>query len=65
MTVPLGPQRLLLVGEVERVDDLAALPPAITGRIRPNAGIRVVRNVTQPRAIRVECVDVEGQRARP
>ncbi len=65
MAVPLGPQRVVLIGQVEGVNYLAALPAIITGWVRPNRGIRVVWNVTQPGAYCVDCIDVESQGARP
>jgi hypothetical protein len=49
MPVPLRPQRLLVVGQVERVDDVAALPAVVARRLRPNVRVRTVRNVTRPR----------------
>jgi hypothetical protein len=61
MPVPLRPQRVLLLGEVEGVDGLATLPAVVAGRLRPRARIRVVRNVAQPGACRADCIDVECQ----
>lgn len=51
--VPLGPQSVVGVGEVEGVDDLAALPAVVAWRLRPGMRIRAVRNVAQPGACRV------------
>jgi len=65
MAIPLSPQRVLLVGEVESVDDVAALPTVVTWRLRPNAWVSAAGNVTQPRAGGVNRIDIECQRARP
>lgn len=65
MAIPLGPERVLRVGEVESVDDVAALPAVIAWRLRPNARVGAVRNVTQPDAGGVDRIDIECQRARP
>lgn len=61
MPVPLSPQRVLLLGEVESVDGLATLPAVVAGRLRPKARVRVVRNVAQPGACRADRIDVECQ----
>jgi hypothetical protein len=61
MPVPLSPQRVLLLGDVEGVEDVAALPPVVAGRLRPRTRTRVVRNVAQPDASRVDCIDIECQ----
>jgi hypothetical protein len=63
--VPLGPEGVLGFGEVERVDDGAALPAVVAGRPRTDARVGSVGNVTQPGAGRVDRVDVERQRAGP
>ena len=47
--IPLGPERCLFVGEVQRVHDTPALPAPVAGWIRPGAGIRSVWEVAQPR----------------
>jgi hypothetical protein len=65
MAIPLGPQRVPLIGEVQGVDDLASLPPVVARRLRPKARIGVVRNVTQPRAGGADRIDVERQRRSP
>ena len=62
VAIPLGPQRLLLIGEVEGVDYLAALPPVVAWRRRPEAWVSAVRDVTQPRSGGVNRIDVERQR---
>jgi hypothetical protein len=46
VAIPLSPQGLLLVCEVEGVDDLAALPAVLTGWLRPEAWVSEVRDVT-------------------
>jgi hypothetical protein len=61
MPVPLSPQRVLLLGEVEGVDGVATLPAVVAWRLRPRARVRVVRNVAQPGARRADCIDVECQ----
>jgi hypothetical protein len=48
MAIPLGPQRLLLIDEVESIDDVAALPPVVPWRLRAKARVGAVRDVTQP-----------------
>ena len=63
--VPLGPEGLLCIGEVERVDDLAVLPAVVAGRSRTDTRVGGVGKVTQPGAGRVDRVDVERQRAGP
>lgn len=65
MAIPLCPERVLLVGEVESVDHVASLPPVVTWRLRPAARVGAVGNVTQPGAGGVNRIDVERQRARP
>ncbi len=65
MAIPLGPERLLPIGEVESVDDVAALPTVVTRRPRPNARVSTVGDVTQPRAGGVNRIDIECQRAGP
>ena len=63
--VPLRPERILFVAQVESVDDIAALPPVVARRLRPSARVRFVRKVTQPCANSLGCIDVECRRARP
>jgi len=46
VAIPLSPQGLLLICEVEGVDDLAALPAVVAGRLRPEARVSEVRDVT-------------------
>jgi len=65
VAIPLSPQGLLLIGEVEGVDDVAALPAIIARRLRPKAWVSAVRDLTQPRAGGVDRIDVERQPARP
>lgn len=65
MPVPLGPERVLCFGEVERVDDLTVLPAVVAGRPRTDARVGGVGKVTQPCAGRVDWVDVERQLAGP
>jgi hypothetical protein len=56
---------VLVSGEVEGVDDLAALPPVVTRRLRSEAWVGEVRDVTQPRSGGVNRIDVERQRSGP
>ena len=65
MAIPLSPERVLVVGEVESVDDVAALPTVVTWRLRPYARVGAVGNVTQPRAGGVNRINTECQRAGP
>jgi hypothetical protein len=65
VAIPLGPKRLLVVGEVEGVDDVAALPAVVARRLRPQAWVGEVRDLTQPCSCRVDRVDVERQRVGP
>jgi hypothetical protein len=65
MAIPLSPQRALHIGEIESVDDGAALPTAVTWRPRPNARVSAVGNVTQPRPGGVNRIDIKCKRARP
>ena len=65
MAIPLSPQRLLLVTEVESIDDVASLPAVVTWRLRANARVSPVRNLTQPPAGGVNRIDIQCQRARP
>jgi hypothetical protein len=61
MAIPLSPDRGLLVGEVESIDDVAALPTVVARRPRSNARVSAVGNVTQPRAGGVNRIDSEWQ----
>jgi hypothetical protein len=63
--IPLSPERLLVVGEVERVDDVAALPAVVPRGLWASAWDASVRNLTQPSAGRVDRIDIECRRARP
>jgi hypothetical protein len=45
MAIPLSPQGLLLICEVEGVDDLAALPAVVAGWLRPEARVSEVRDL--------------------
>jgi hypothetical protein len=65
VAVPLSPKGLLLVGEVEGIDDLAALPAVVARRLRSDARVSEVRDVTQPRTGGVNRIDVERQRSGP
>jgi len=65
MAVPLGPERVPVVGEIEHVDDLAVLPAVVAWRPGPRPRISAVRHVTQPRARGVDRIDVESQRRSP
>lgn len=65
VAIPLSPQRLLLIGEVESVDDVAALPAVVARWLRPPARVSEVRDLTQPRSVGVNRVDVERRRAGP
>jgi hypothetical protein len=65
VAIPLSPERVLVVGEVEGVDDVAALPAAVARWPRPRVWIGAVRNLTQPRASGVNRNGIERQRARP
>jgi hypothetical protein len=46
VAIPLSPQGLLLICQVEGVDDLAALPAVVAGWLRPQAWVSVVRDLT-------------------
>jgi len=61
MSVPLSPKRVLLLGEVDGVDDVAVLPAVVAERLRARARVRAMRNVAQPGACRADRIDVEGQ----
>jgi hypothetical protein len=63
--IPLSPERVLAVGEVEGIDDVAALPAVVPRRLWASAWISSVRDLTQPRAGGVDRIDVEYQGARP
>jgi hypothetical protein len=65
VAVPLSPKALLVSGEVEGVDDLTALPAVVAGRLRSEAWVGEVRDVTQPRSGGVNRIDVERQRSGP
>lgn len=65
MPIPLRPQRLLLVGEVESIDDVAPLPAAVAWRLRAELRVSPVRDVTQPDAGGIDRIDMECQRPRP
>jgi len=65
VAIPLSPERLLLIGEVEGIDDVAALPAVVARRLWPSAWVSAVRDLTQPRAGGVGRIDVERQRGRP
>jgi len=65
MAVPLGAQRLLLIGEVEGIDHVAPLPPVVACWLRPRAGVGAVWDLAQPGAGGVNRIDVERQLARP
>jgi hypothetical protein len=61
MSIPLGPQRGVLVGQVHRIHDSTALPAAVAGRNRSLRRIRAAWDVAQPRAFDVKRIDVEQQ----
>ncbi len=65
VAIPLSPQGLLLICEIEGVDDLAALPAVVARWLRPKAWIGEVRDVTQPRSGGINRIDVERQRLGP
>jgi hypothetical protein len=65
VAIPLRPEGLLVVSEVERVDDIAPLPAAVAWWLRPKAWISAVRDLTQPRTCRVDRIDIECQSAGP
>jgi hypothetical protein len=65
VAIPLSPKRFLVVSEVEGVDDVAALPAVIARRLRPEAWVGEVRDLTQPCSRRVDRIDVERQRVGP
>jgi hypothetical protein len=65
VAVPLSPEGLLLIGEVEGVDDLAALPAVVARRLRSDTRVSEVRDVTQPRSGGVNRIDLERQRSGP
>jgi hypothetical protein len=65
VAIPLGPQGLLLISEVEGIDDLAVLPAVITRWLWPPAWVSEVGDLTQPRSGGVSRIDVECQRAGP
>jgi hypothetical protein len=65
VAIPLSPQRLPLIGEVEGVDDVASLPAVVARRLRPEVWVGAVRDLTQPRACGVNRIDVERQPPRP
>jgi hypothetical protein len=46
VAIPLSPQGLLLICEVEGVDDRAALPAVVAGWLRPEAWVSEVRDLT-------------------
>jgi hypothetical protein len=46
VAIPLSPQGLLLICEVEGVDDRAALPAVVAGRLRPQEWVSEVRDLT-------------------
>src|SRR3954451_11116564 len=62
VAIPLGPERARIVGQVEGVNHLTALPAAVTRRLRPSAWVCTMRHLTQPRAGSVDRGDVERQR---
>jgi len=61
MPIPLGPERVRLIGEIQRVDDRAALPAVIARGLRSRTRICIVRHVAQPCAGGVDWIDVERQ----
>jgi hypothetical protein len=65
VAIPLSPKRFLVVSKVEGVDDVAALPAVIARRLRPDAWVGEVRDLTQPCSRRVDRIDVERQRVGP
>lgn len=65
VAIPLSPEGLLLICEVEGVDDLAALPAVVAWWLRPKAWVGEVWDVTQPRAGGINRIDVERQRSGP
>lgn len=65
VAIPLSPQRFLVVGEVERVEGVAALPAVVAGRLRPYVWIGVMCDVAQPRPRGRNRINVERQRAGP
>jgi hypothetical protein len=65
VAVPLSPKDLLLIGEVEGVDDLAALPAVVASWLRPNAWVSSVGDVIQPRSGGINGIDVERHRSGP
>jgi hypothetical protein len=65
VAIPLSPKRFLIVREIEGVDDVAALPTVVAWRLRPEAWVGEVRDVTQPRSSGVNRIDVKRQRVGP
>ena len=65
VAIPLGPERLLVTRQVQRIYDRAALPAVVLGRDGPPSRIGAVGNVAQPGARRIECPQFERQRRRP
>jgi hypothetical protein len=65
VAIPLSPERLLLIGEVEGIDDVAALPAVVARWLWPSAWVSAVRDLTQPRAGGVGRIDVERRRVGP
>jgi hypothetical protein len=65
VAIPLRPQRLLVIGEIEGVDDVAMLPAVVARRLRPKARVSAVRDLTQPRAGGINRNNPERQRVRP
>lgn len=46
VAIPLRPKRLLIVGEIEGVNNVAALPAVVALRLRPEPWVSEVRDVT-------------------
>jgi len=61
LAIPLRPERVLALRQIEGVNDEATLPAVISGRLGPRAWIRTMGDVTQPRAGGVDSRDVERQ----
>jgi hypothetical protein len=61
VAVPLGPERLLVTRQVQRIDNGSALPTVVRRRAGADAWIGAAGNVPKPDAGRIECPQFERQ----
>jgi len=54
-----GPDAQRIIGQVQGIDDAPALPTVVAGRVRAYGWVRAGRNVTEPRPVDGDRIDVK------